>query len=69
MVLGWFILTLTDSPFLVGAISAARISLNVLALFSGAVADRVPCHRILAAVEFIMAAFAVVMLLLILSGL
>ncbi len=68
VVLGWFILTLTDSPFLVGAISAARMSLNILALFAGAVADRVPRHRILASVEFIMAAFAGVMLLLILSG-
>jgi len=69
VVLGWFILTLTDSPFLVGAISAARMSLNILALFAGAVADRVPRHRILAAVEFIMAAFAGAMILLIISGL
>ena len=69
VVLGWFILTLTGSPFLVGAISAARMSLNILALFAGAVADRVPRHQILASVEFIMAAFAIVMLVLILSGL
>lgn len=68
VVLGWFILTLTDSPFLVGAISAARMSLNIMALFAGAVADRVPRHRILASVEFIMASFAVLMLALILSG-
>ena len=68
VVLAWFILTLTDSPFLVGAISAARMSLNILALFAGAIADRVPRHRILASVEFIMAAFAMVMLVLILSG-
>ena len=69
VVLGWFILTLTDSPFLVGAISAARMALNIMALFAGAVADRVPRHRILAAVEFAMAGFAVVMVLLIVSGL
>ena len=68
VVLAWFILNLSDSPFMVGAISAARMSLNILALFAGAVADRVPRHRILAAVEFIMAAFGGVMLLLILSG-
>ena len=67
--MGWFVLTLTDSPFLVGAISAARMSLNVLALFAGAVADRVPKQRILATVEFFMAAFAVLMIVLILSGL
>ena len=69
VVLGWFILTLTDSPFLVGAISAARMSLNVVALFAGAVADRLPRHKILAVVEFLMAAFAVVMLILILTDL
>ncbi len=68
VVLGWFVLTLTDSPFLVGAISAARMSLNIMALFAGAVADRVPRHRILAFVQFVMAGFAVVMLSLILSG-
>ena len=68
VVLGWFILTLTDSPFLVGAISAARMSLNIMALFAGAIADRVPRHKILAAVEFLMAGFAGVMLALILSG-
>lgn len=69
VVLGWFVLTLTDSPFLVGAISAARMALNVLALFAGAVADRVPRHRLLAGVEFSMTAFSLVMLALILSGL
>ena len=69
VVLAWFILNLSDSPFLVGAISAARMSLNILALFAGAVADRVPRHRLLASVEFAMAAFGMVMLVLILSGL
>ena len=69
LVLGWFILTLTDSPFLVGAISAARMALNIMALFAGVIADRVPRHKILAAVEFLMAAFAGVMLVLILTGL
>jgi len=67
--MGWFVLTLTDSPFLVGAISAARMSLNLLALFAGAVADRVPKQRVLATVEFVMAGFAVLMIVLILSGL
>jgi MFS family permease len=68
VVLGWFILTLTDSPFLVGAISAARMSLNIMALFAGAIADRVPRQKILATVEFLMAGFAAVTLLLILTG-
>ena len=68
VVIGWFVLTLTDSPFLVGAISAARMSLNILALFAGAVADRVPKQRVLATVEFLMAAFAGIMILLIIIG-
>ena len=68
VVLGWFILTLTNSPFLVGLISAARMALNFLALFAGAIADRLPRHRLLAAVEFIMAALGLVMLALILGG-
>jgi predicted MFS family arabinose efflux permease len=68
VVLGWFILTLTDSPFLVGAISAARMALNIMALFAGAIAARVPRHKLLAAVEFFMAGFAGIMLALILSG-
>ena len=68
VVLGWYILTLTDSPFLVGLISATRMSLNILALFAGAIADRVPRQRLLATVEFVMAFLGVMMLLLILSG-
>ncbi len=69
VVLGWFVLTLTDSSFLVGLIWAARMSLNMLALFAGAIADRVPRRRLLAAVEFMMATMGLVMLGLILSGL
>lgn len=68
VVLGWLILTQTDSPFLVGAISAARMSLNILALVAGVIADRVPRHRLLAFVEFLMTGFGMAMLVLILSG-
>jgi len=68
VVMGWFILTLTDSPFLVGAIAAARMSLNVMALFAGALADRIPRHRILSTVEFMLSASSAVMLLLVFSG-
>ena len=66
-VLGWYILTLTDSPFLVGLITAARMSLNLLALFAGAIVDRVPRHQLLAAVEIGLASLGLVMLVLILS--
>ena len=69
LVMGWFVLTMTDSPFLVGVVSAARMSLNLLALLAGAVADRVPKQRVLATVEFLMAGFAALMILLILTGL
>ena len=67
VVLGWYVLTLTDSPFLVGLISAARMALNMLALFAGAIVDRMPRHQILATVEFIMASLGLLMLALILS--
>jgi MFS family permease len=68
VVLGWFVLTLTDSPFLVGLIAAARMALNFLALVAGAVADRVRRQRLLAAVEFIMTALGLLILALVLSG-
>jgi predicted MFS family arabinose efflux permease len=67
-VLGWFVLTLTDSPFLVGLVAAARMALNFLALFAGAIADRLPRNLLLASVEFVMASLGLVMLTLILSG-
>ena len=66
--MGWYVLTLTDSPFLVGLTWSARMSLNIFALFAGAIADRLPRNRILAAVEFVIAALGLVMILLILSG-
>jgi predicted MFS family arabinose efflux permease len=68
VVLGWYVLTLTDSPFLVGLISAARMGLNFLALFAGAVADRVRRQRLLATVEFLMTSLGLLVLLLILTG-
>ena len=67
VVLGWYVLTLTDSPFLVGLISAARMGLNFLALFAGAIADRVRRQRLLATVEFVMTSLGLVILLLILT--
>ena len=67
-VLGWYVLTETDSPFLVGSISAARMSLNLMALFAGAIIDRLPRHQLLAGVEMGLASLGAVMLVLILSG-
>ena len=68
LVMGWYVLTLTDNPFLVGLTWTARMSLNIFALFAGAIADRLPRNRILAAVEFIIAILGVIMIALILSG-
>jgi len=68
LALGWLILIRTDSPFLVGLIASARMSLNFLALFSGAIADRVPRHRLLASVMFLMSLLSLGMLALLFSG-
>lgn len=68
LALGWYVLTLTDSPFLVGLVAAARMALNFLALFAGAIADRVSRQALLTAVEYVMATLTLVMLGLILSG-
>jgi len=64
----WLVLTLTDSPLLVGLIASARMGLNFLALFSGAIADRVPRQRLLATVQFAMSLLSLGMLALLLSG-
>ena len=68
-VLGWFVLSLTDSPFLVGSIAAARMALNFLALFAGAIADRLPRNLLLVSVEFVMGLMGILMLALILTDL
>jgi len=68
LALGWLVLLLTDSPFLVGLIASARMALNFLALFSGAIADRVPRHRLLATVLFVTSLLSLGMLALLLSG-
>ena len=62
------VLSLTDSPLLVGLISSARLTTNFLALFAGAVADRLSRRLVLAAVEFTLASLSVVMLALIITG-
>ncbi len=66
--LAWLILIRTDSPFLVGLIASARMALNFLALFSGAVADRMPRHLLVAAVMFAVSLLSLVMFTLIQSG-
>ena len=68
LVLAWYILEETGDPFLVGLIASARMGLNFLALFSGAIADRLPRHRLLAVVEMILTCLGISVLLLMLSG-
>ncbi|PKB74897.1 MAG: hypothetical protein BZY68_02200, partial [SAR202 cluster bacterium MP-SAtl-SRR3965592-G2] len=68
LALGWLVLTETNNPFLVGLIASARMAFNFLALFSGAVADRVPRQRLLAIVMFLMTFLSLAMLALLLSG-
>ena len=69
LVLAWYVLEVTGSPFLVGLIASARMGLNFLALFSGAIADRLPRHRLLAAIEMVMTALGLSVLTLMLTGL
>lgn len=68
LVLSWYILEVTGNPFLVGLIASARMGMNFLALFSGAIADRLPRHRLLAAVELILTGLGISVLLLMLTG-
>ena len=69
VVVVWYVLTLTDSPFLVGLTSAARLGFNFLALFAGATADIVPRRTLMIIVQVVLASLALVMLTLIVSGL
>lgn len=66
--MGWYVLTLSENPFLVGLTWTARMSLNIFALFAEAIADLLPRNRILATVEFIIAALGLITILLIMSG-
>ena len=68
LVLGWFVYQLTDSPFLVGLIASARMGLNFLALFAGAIADRLPRHRLLAFIDLVMTSLGLLVLGLLLTG-
>jgi len=63
---GWFVLELTDSPFLLGAVSAAaNIPIFLLSLVGGAVADRVDRARLVVLTRSILAGLTAVIALLI----
>ena len=68
VVVVWYVLNLTDSPFLVGLTASARMGFNFLALFAGATADIVPRRVLLVIVQVLLASLAVLMLTLIFTG-
>ena len=68
LILGWYVLEFTGSPFLVGLIASARMGMNFLAMFSGAIADRLPRNRLLVVVELILTGLGVAVLLLLITG-
>lgn len=67
VVLGWFVLNLTNSPFLVGLVGSSRLAANILAIFAGVVVDKFPRHLLLSAVGFTMFSLAFLLLILILT--
>ena len=68
LVLAWYIWEVTENPFLVGLIASARMGLNFLAIFSGAIADRLPRHRLLSVIELVMTGLGLSVLTLMLTG-
>ena len=67
VVVVWYVLNLTDSPFLVGLTASARLGFNFLALFAGATADIVPRRILMVVIQSVLAALALVMLVLIVA--
>jgi predicted MFS family arabinose efflux permease len=68
IVVVWYVLNLTDSPFLVGLTASARMGFNFLALFAGATADLLPRRTLMIIIQAVLAFLALVMLVLIVSG-
>ena len=68
LILGWFVLVTTDSPFLLAAFAALTFSGTLLSPFFGVLADRVDRRTILITLRLIYGALASVILLLALVG-
>ena len=60
----WLVLELTGNAVLVGLAGAAPLSLAFMSVFAGAVVDRLPRRLLLAAMQFIAAALAFLLMLL-----
>jgi len=68
LILGWFVLVTTDSPFLLAAFAALTFSGTLLSPFFGVLADRIDRRAILITLRLIYGALASVILLLALVG-
>lgn len=68
LVLGWFVLTETDSPFLLALIGVARFGGTLLTPLLGALADRLPRRRMLIAIRFVFTGLSAGMATLALTG-
>ena len=68
LILGWFVLVTTDSPFLLAAFAALTFSGTLLSPFFGVLADRVDRRTILIILRVIYGCLASVILLLALVG-
>ena len=65
----WLVLELTNgNEILVSLIGAAALSLAFLSVFAGAVVDRLPRRLLMSLMQFVAAALAVLMMLLLISG-
>ena len=63
----WIVVELTGDPLLVGLAGGSALALAFLSVFAGAVVDRLPRRLIMAAVQFIAAALAFLLMLLLLT--
>ena len=68
VVLAWYVLTLTDSPLLVGFVTTSRQAATLFGAFTGAIADRLSRRGIVISAQAFMALLAFVMTLLVISG-
>lgn len=69
LVLGWLVLDMTGSPFMVGLAAFCRFApMIVLGMFAGVVTDRLPRGRVLVAVQCMNATVMLLLALLFLTG-
>ena len=68
LILGWFVLVETDSPFLLGLFGALKFFGTLIAPIYGVVADRVDRRRMLISLRSTFAALAVTIMVLALTG-